>query len=154
MIATPWAPLIEVVALRYGLDADLLTAQMMVESSGQPDAFRFEPGYYRRYIRGNPAALARAYGPLAACSYGLLQILYESAVEIGFSGQPHELFDPSTGLEWGARYLADLLRWAGGDYTRALCAFNGGKVGNSTPPYRNQTYADKVLGVKDDTRRT
>jgi soluble lytic murein transglycosylase-like protein len=31
---------------------------------------------------------------------------------------------------------------------RALAAYNGGKGGNITPPYRNQPYADKVLAAK------
>jgi soluble lytic murein transglycosylase-like protein len=134
-------------AAAHRLSPDLLIAQAQVESSGEPDAFRFEPAFYARYIRGNASAAARRFGPLAACSFGLLQIMLETACELGFDGQPHELFDPAIGAEWGARHLAALLAWAGGDYTRALAAYNGGKGGNVAPPFRNQVYADRVLAT-------
>jgi len=133
------------VARAYGLDPELLTAQILVESSGDATAFRYEPAFFRRYVHGNPDAKAAKFGPLAACSFGLLQILLETACEIGFVGQPWDLFTPAIGLEWGAKYFAALLAWAGGDVTRALAAYNGGKQGNVRPPFRNQAYADKVL---------
>jgi soluble lytic murein transglycosylase-like protein len=132
-------------ATAFGLDPDLLHAQVLVESSGDADAFRYEPAFFRRYIKGNTAAKAATFGPLAACSFGPLQIMLETACEIGFVGQPWELFTPAIGLEWGARHLASLLRWAGGDYHRALAAFNGGKGGNVLRPLRNQPYVDRVL---------
>lgn len=139
------------IAAMYGLDADLLGGQILVESAGQADAFRFEPAFYRHYIKDNPRAVARTHGPLAACSYGPLQIMYEVAVEIGFHGEPHELFDFETGLYWGARYLASLVTWAKGDLHAALAAYNGGKAGNEpdATPDRNHAYADKVFAFKE-----
>lgn len=136
------------VATRLHLSPRLLEAQMYVESDGQPDAFRYEPLYYAHYIVGNPTAAAAKYGPLAACSFGALQILLETACELGFSGQPWDLFDPATGLEWGGRYLAQLLQRCHGDYAMALAQYNGGAVGNTKPPLRNQPYADKVLAME------
>jgi hypothetical protein len=131
------------VASAYGLDAELLTAQVWVESSGRADAFRFESAYYDRYIRDNPDAKAMKFGPLAACSFGPLQILLETACELGFVGQPWDLFGP-VGLEWGAKYLRTLLEWSGGNIDAALAAFNGGKSGNLNPPYRNASYVLRV----------
>lgn len=133
---------------KYGLDPVLLAAQVLVESSGDPNAFRYEPAFFAKYIKGNANAKAARFGPLAACSYGPLQIMLEVACELGFDGYPEELFNPQTGVEWGARYLASLLKWAEGDYTRAWCAFNGGKGSAMKPPYPNQVYADKVLAMK------
>jgi len=131
-------------ALRYGLSPAILWAQLAVESDRRWDAFRFEQDFYRRYIIGNGAAKAAKYGPLAACSFGPLQILLETAMEHGYAGEPHELFGPP-GLTAGASLLADLLRWAGGDYARALAAYNGGRGGNAKPPFRNQAYVDRVM---------
>jgi soluble lytic murein transglycosylase-like protein len=135
------------VATAYGLDPKLLAAQVKVESNGESDSLRFEPAFYRTYIRGNADAKAARFGPLAACSFGPLQIMLETACEIGFVGQPWDLFTPAIGLEWGAKYLASLLVWAHGDYAQALAAFNGGKGGNEKLPFRNQAYADKVLAM-------
>ncbi len=149
MVLTAHHDLIGRTATRYGIDPELLEAQVIVESSGDPNALRYEPAFFRTYVKGNPAAKAAHFGPLAACSYGLLQILLETAVDIGFPGQPWNLFDPAVGLEWGAKYFERLLVWAGGDYTRALCAFNGGKGGNARPPFRNQAYADRVWAAKE-----
>jgi soluble lytic murein transglycosylase-like protein len=135
---------IDRVASAYGLDSNLLLAQVMTESSGDPNAFRYENLYFMRYIRDNPAAKAAKFGPLAACSFGLMQILLETACEIGFIGQPWELFQPAIGLEWGAKYLRSLIEWSGGNVDAALAAYNGGKLGNQTPPYKNAWYVARV----------
>jgi len=137
-----------VAAKRYALSPELLAAQVLVESSGDPNAFRYEPAFFKTYIKGNPNAKAARYGPLAACSYGPLQIMLETAVELGFTGRPEDLFVPEIGTEFGAKYLSSLLLWAAGDYTRAWCAYNGGKGAAMKPPYPNQSYADKVLAMK------
>jgi hypothetical protein len=146
--------LVAVVAARYSLSPGLLQAQIIVESSGMADAFRWEPAYYTRYIRNNPQAKAARFGPLAACSFGPLQILLETACELGFSGLPWDLFDPAIGLDWGAHYLAQLLAWAKGDYHQSLAAFNGGKSGNAKPPFRNEAYAQRVFSVYQAAERT
>lgn len=126
---TRYTDLIGQVASNLALPADLLEAQIVEESSGEPDAFRWEPGYYDEYIKGNAAARGARYGPLAACSYGLLQIMLETAIEIGFLGLPQDLFTPKIGLYWGAVYLSHL-RNAGGpnpaDLRTAIAAYNGG----------------------------
>ena len=138
------------VATTYALSAELLAAQVLVESSGDPYAFRFEPAFFKTYIRGNTAAKAGRFGPLAACSYGPLQLMLETAYEIGFTGYPEELFDPFVGLDWGAKYLAQLLTWAKGDYTKAWAAYNGGK-GQAVKlplPAPQQSYVNAILSKK------
>lgn len=140
--------LVPFIASRYQLSPDLLTAQILVESGGDPFAFRYERDYFQRYIRTNDHALAQKFGPLAACSYGPLQIMLETAYEIGFTGTPQDLFEPAIGLEWGAKYLASLLTWANGDYHKAWCAYNGGKGAVASLPYPNQVYADKIEAMK------
>ena len=121
--------LIVQIATEETLPVDLLRAQVLVESSGQSDAFRFEPAYYQQYIKGHPAK-GLAYGPLAACSYGLLQILLETAIEQGFTGRPEQLFDPEIGLRVGAAELVRLWTLVGKtpeSYRHALALYNGGQ---------------------------
>jgi hypothetical protein len=138
-------PLIQSVAVECRLPADLLEAQVVVESSGDPFAFRYEPAFFDDYIRFNAKAKGARYGPFAACSFGLLQILLETALEDGFSGAPEELFVPRIGLLWGARHLELLLYgWAAQDVDRALAAYNGGKQGNASRPFRNHAYVQRV----------
>ncbi len=123
---TPYPALIGKIASTYQLDPDLLEAQVIVESSGDPTAFRYEPAFFKHYIVGNGLAKGLHFGPLAACSFGLLQILLETALEDGFEGRPEDLFQPQIGLDCGARRLRKLRDLAGGNPHAMLAAYNGG----------------------------
>lgn len=139
---------VAVAAAKYALSPELLAAEVLVESSGDPNAFRYEPAFFSRYVKGNPAAKAARFGPLAACSFGPLQIMLETAYEIGFAGRPEDLFVPEIGMEYGAKYLSSLLLWAGGEYDKAWSAYNGGKGAALKTPFPNQVYIDRVLSMK------
>ncbi len=139
-------------AAAHGLDPRVVEAVVAVESSGRTHAYRFEPKFFDRYLAGKPEWKGTVPERVSA-SYGLMQIMYVVAKELGFSGEPELLFVPRVGLDWGCRYLATLMAWAEGDLVQTLAAYNGGRGGNSKPPYRNQAYADKALlalaGVPD-----
>lgn len=77
-----------------GLDAGDILATMIVESSLDPTAYRYEIGV-------NDA------------SYGLMQVLSRTARDMGYSGDPSGLYDPLTGTRIGMRYV----RWVQ-DYLR------------------------------------
>lgn len=152
------------VAQSAGLDPDLVEAVASVESSLHTDAFRYEPAFWRRYLRDSPRWGAE-HPRRVSSSYGLMQIMYVVAVERGYRGQPEGLFAPETGLRWGCRHLVHLTRWANGfvvlsaeDRRRAvLAAYNGGTGGNRPGgSLRNASYADKVLRRRRDliARRT
>lgn len=139
VIYTPSHPLVATVSATYGLRADLLSAQIMAESSGDQFAFRYERDFFERYIEHKPSAMGFRYGPLAACSYGLLQVLLETALEFGFDGQPQALFEPLVGLSFGAKYLKHWLQLAGGDYRVALAKYNGS--GGRAAAYATRVFA-------------
>jgi hypothetical protein len=137
--------LVRDVATACRIPSDVLLAQVLVESAGDPSAFRYEADFFDRYIRYNAMAKGRKYGPIAACSFGLLQIVLETAIEEGFDGQPWDLFVPRIGLTWGAKHLSTLYHgWADEDVDRALAAYNGGKIGNVSRPFRNHAYVERV----------
>lgn len=131
---TDYTSEIRLVAGQFGLDPDWLEAQVVVESSGRTDAFRNEPAFYRTYLQGKPE-WSRWNARRVSSSYGLLQVMFPVAVEHGFKGEPEELFVPKVGLYWGALVLKKLIEWAGGDMTKALVAYNGGKGSASKTPY-------------------
>lgn len=139
--------LVQQIASAVNLSLPLLIAQIQVESSGDPFALRFEAAYFDRYIRHNPQALGFRYGALAACSFGLLQIMLETALEDGFTGRPEDLFVERVGLMWGAKHMRGCLDWAGGEYPKALAAYNGGRGAAMKTPWPNQSYVDKVLAA-------
>jgi len=136
--SSPHDGLIQAVANTYSLPYDLLRSQVYVESSFDPLAFRYEHGFFEEYIRHKPEAKGYHYGPLAACSFGLLQILLETAMEIGFDDRPERLFIPNIGLAWGAKYLQSRLVKSGGDYHATLAAYNG--TGPAALAYADRIY--------------
>lgn len=137
---------IEAAAEKHGLQPVLVEAQVLVESSGNPKAYRYEPGFWKTYMAGKPE-WAGADPKVVSASYGLMQIMYVVALEMGLdkSLPPSVLFDVETNLEYGCRKLASLMKWSKGNVMQALAAYNGGKGGNTTPPFRNMPYVVKVL---------
>ena len=130
------------VAGAYGLPFDLLQSQVVKESSGHADAFRYESAFYERYMKHNTSALGFSYGPLAACSYGLLQVMLETALEVAqFDGKPSDLFVPRIGLTIGAKVLKAYWDKLGGTpdtYKRALARYNG--TGEAATQYADAIY--------------
>lgn len=139
-----WGHEIEVASAPYGLDPELVTAIIKVESDGQAHAYRYEPGFFRRYL-SHLAEYKDANPRRVAASYGLMQIMYSTAVECGYEGPPEGLFVPETNLEYGCMYLSRLLKWSKGDVPKAVAAYNGGRgcYGEPGP----QRYAAKVMAL-------
>jgi soluble lytic murein transglycosylase-like protein len=124
-------------AKKCNLDPALVCAVVEQESSWSPWAMRFEPGFLRRYIKP-PVPEAPTTGEIArATSWGLLQIMGQVALEMGFEGRFYsELCEPETGLLFGCKKLAKCLEARGGDQHKALLMWNGGS---------NLSYPDQVL---------
>ena len=129
--------LIRQVATAYALPFALLKAQVEVESGGDPNAFRFEPAFFTRYVLNNVDAKAARFGPLAACSYGVMQVMLETAYEIGFDGRPEDLFVDRIGLTWGAKKMRALLDETE-NYPLALQRYNG--AGAAAEAYAARVY--------------
>ena len=115
----PFADLIETVALKHGVDPELVHAVVQAESNYQP----------------------RAKSPVGA--RGLMQVMPTTAKDLGI----HNLYDPHNNLEAGVQYLKFLL--ARFDLTRALAAYNAGpanvrKYGGIPPFAETQNYVKKV----------
>lgn len=143
---TSYHALIKEVATTHNLLPNAVEAVVIQESSGNTHAYRFEPQFWSRYL-AKKEEWKRQVPSRVSASYGLMQIMYPTAVEVGFHGQPEELFIPLIGLTWGCVKLTSLLHWANGDYNSAFAAYNGGKADNEPghkPILRNQTYATSV----------
>lgn len=141
MTRTLYRRQIEAAAAAHGLDADLVEAVVLVESSGQTDSFRFERGFWDLYLKGKEP-YATQIPRRVSSSYGLMQCMFAVAVEMGFKDEPERLFVPEIGLEYGCRKLAAELKWANGDVMKALGSYNAGRGGYASAPGR--TYAGKV----------
>lgn len=163
---------IDVAASKWGLDPVLVEAMVVQESAGNTDAFRFEPDFWNRYLKGNPKY--RHLNPRrVSSSYGLMQVMYcrilEDKIADNDAWEPELLFIPANGLDIGCGFFAELLAWAKGlepivlpkgthctHELIALAAYNGGRGGNDPRknwPLRNGKYAREVLAKYDLLRK-
>lgn len=123
-------------ATARGLDDSLVCAVAEQESGWNPWAYRYEDGFYQKYV--SPlTGLSDTERRGRAISWGLLQILGEVARELGFANTfLASLCEPAVGLEWGCRKLKRCVDLRGGDVSAALLMYNGGA---------NASYATEVL---------
>lgn len=126
-------------AAKYGLATELVCAVVEQESSWNQWAYRYEPGFYDRYII--PLGLSEPAGRFRATSWGLMQLMGQTAREFGFLGEFFsELCSPDVGLDYGCKKLKKCMDQAGGDETKALLKWNGGS---------NLDYPKQVIARKD-----
>ncbi|MBZ5587620.1 MAG: lytic transglycosylase domain-containing protein [Acidobacteriia bacterium] len=121
---SPFEQRVIATATRVGIDPALILAVVDVESGQVPDAV----------------------SPKGAM--GLMQVLPETAAEVGFPDPA----DPAQNLEAGCRYLAALLDTFGGDVELALAAYNAGpgavRHWGTVPPYREtRNFIARVAAV-------
>lgn len=146
-----YGSLIKATAVRFGLDPCLVAAMVLVESSGDPWAARFEPNVYAsgRYLqdpKDRPRASSRKTEYIhQATSWGLMQVMGFNVRAAGdLKGEwLHRMCEPAIGLGMGCKHLAGLLtRWETWD---AVSAYNQGSPRKATDgSYKNQEYVDKV----------
>ena len=116
-------PLIQQAAEKYQLPPDLLRKQVQAESSFNPNAVS------------------------KAGARGLMQLMPGTAKDLGVT-DPH---DPVQSIDGGARYMRQMLDMFGGDYSKALSAYNRGpgnerKYGDKMRPKETQDYLKKIMG--------
>ena len=127
----------------YDIDPDLIEAIVMTESSGDPSATRYEPAFYKKYIV--PLDLPEEFGKKRATSYGLMQIMYQSAIEDGYKDEAEKLLIPDVGLNWGTKHLKKkIARYGKQDINRAIAAYNAGSPRVKDGRFVNQEYVDLV----------
>ena len=120
----PYHEMVLAAATRYGVDAELISSVMEVES------------------HFNPKAIS------AKNARGLMQLLPETAARLGVK----DIFDPQENIDAGTHYLHNLLQLYNNDLTLALAAYNAGpdnvhKYGRVPP------FAETVSYVKNVKRR-
>jgi len=136
MINSKLDKIVEEVAEKHNLNPRLVRAVISAESGGYIFQTRVEPGFYRKYIKGktlkelpgkNPVGVDEEIEKEArSTSFGVMQLMLQTARENGFEGHAVELFDLRTNINIGCKLLAKLLNKKKGVVREALLAYNGG----------------------------
>lgn len=118
-----YGPMIQAAAQRHGIDPQVFENLVRQESGFNPNA-------------GSSAG-----------AQGLTQLMPATAKGLGVT----DTHDPAQALEGGAKYLRQQLDTFGGDYTKALAAYNAGPGAvqryGGVPPYaETQHYVKTILG--------
>jgi soluble lytic murein transglycosylase-like protein len=130
---------------KYSLNVALVCAVVEQETGGTWDAYttRNEDDFFTRYVAGKemPGDSIRSKSTEArtrAMSFGLMQVIGETAREHGFSDRYlTKLCSYDSGLDLGCRVLRAMIDRAGGNIPAGLQFYNGG----SNPDYASQVMA-------------
>jgi len=122
-----WHPLLMSIGRNLQVEPAVLAAIIHRESEGMPEALRYEPK-------------KKDY------SYGLMQILSETARWLGFNADNDFLFEPEINIHYGAKYLKNRFETFGTMYD-AVSAYNCGTPDHSSGQYTNQKYVDFVVNL-------
>ncbi len=120
----PFEPHIREASRRNQVDANLIRAVILSESSGRPDAVS------------------------AAGARGLMQLMEETAQQMGIT----DPFNPRQNILGGTAYLAHLLQQFDGNTQLALAAYNAGpsaveRYGGIPPFPETRAYVRKVMAL-------
>jgi len=150
---------------KWNIKKLLLKSIAITESSLDPKAYRFEQLYWDRYMKDKPEWKDKDPHVVSA-SYGLCQIMFPVAVNLGFVGTAEELCDPMTNVLLGAKLMRQLIdrvikqRLCDQFYWLApvhisLARYNGGSLRNPDEAgvLRNQKYLRKVLKTWGELRK-
>jgi soluble lytic murein transglycosylase-like protein len=128
--SVPYENLINAAASKYGIDPAVLKGLIKQESGFDPNA-------------GSSAG-----------AQGLTQLMPGTASSLGVTN----LHDPAQSIDGGAHYLKMQLDRFGGDYSKALAAYNAGPGAvqryGGVPPYaETQNYVKNVLSFAQQYRQ-
>lgn len=151
-----WVPIYRTHIVRssslYGIEPVRIASVIMQESAGDSRAYRFEPGYWRRYLAdkkewASPHAASNVLWQMrVAASYGLMQLMYPTAVWLcdGQQFEPEELFEPGFNIDLGCKLLKLHLD-QGKTWAQALAAYNTGRPNEHATVYDDEVQAKERL---------
>lgn len=143
------------IAKKYRLEKNLLKAMATIESSGDARAYQYEPKFFEQVLSLQDAWKDKD-PKIVSASYGLFQIMFTTAWQLGFRGQAEDLYNPVINTELGAKLLRQLkirVRTTPNIHLWpldiALARWHGGSMGNPGADglLQDQPYVNKVLGV-------
>lgn len=131
----------------YKIEEALIKAIIKVESNFYPFAFRVDyevlknKSWYLNILKGEEKNKKEYYA-----SYGLMQILYGTAKELGYKGEPYNLFNPEENIKYGCSLLKRLLDKYK-DIKDVISSYNAGSPQKKDGKYINNLYVEEVYKI-------
>lgn len=152
--------LIDQISVEHKLPPEVVTAVICRESNGNTFATRWEQAIFLKVSQRDRGSLS-GFVPrevvctvftekhLRAFSWGLMQVLGETARVFGLKGDIGQLVVPAIGIEYGCRVLANKLTVSNGSIEQALLKYNGG--GDKSYPDKVKIFigSSRALEVRD-----
>jgi len=91
------------------------------------------------------AAAYRAEAAINDASYGLMQVLYGTAKNLGYQGLPQGLLDPATNIDLGTKLLRQLIDRFGMMFEEIYSAYNSGAPRNYLTNPTVRAHVDNAL---------
>ena len=120
------------------------------------EKYGFDPEIFHNLINAESAWKENALGPVTKYGQakGLTQLIPATAKSMGVT----DPYDPMQSIEGGGKFFKQMLDKFGGDYTKALAAYNWGPANienwggdHSKLPVETQVYLKKILGPEGKT---
>src|ERR1700741_1600143 len=107
-------------AAKYMLAPEIVCGICDKESTWNPWAIRYEPGFLREYVE-KLKLKSLTETTARSISWGVMQVMGDEARERGFTGQfLSELCDPAMGIEYGCRALQHRMAMHAGNLETSL----------------------------------
>lgn len=146
---------VKAAAEKYKLNWELVASIIWQESKGNARARRYENVFYKIYLESASKQRLGGHWPAElsywtekrdrAYSWGLMQVMGQTARERGFEGDMTEMLEPAVGIEIGCRVFARFFHQNSVEILpylerekRALLRYNGGG---------NKNYPDEVIAI-------
>lgn len=162
----PFENEIESVAKKHNLEPALLAAFIQEESNFDAWAYRYEPGFAKRYksrIYAEARAWSRSHKGLPtfqsesvmrSTSFGLMQPMGQVAREEGFKARYLiELIKPFNSIEAGAKHLLSKMKKYPKDTLSAISAYNQGDNRKKNGVFENARYVYRVAVAWNEYRK-
>ena len=147
-----YMPVVREKAELFGLDPLLIAATIMTESSGDPWATKYEPGWEWFFPEDQMIAYSQKAGTDKATEYihqatswGLTQVMGTVAREHGYLGPMPRLCEPELNIHYGALHLKKFSRKYS-TIEEVISAYNAGSVVRvASGMFKNQVHVDRAM---------
>ena len=158
----PW-PAIKYYSKVHGVEIQMIASIIQVESGGNEWAFRYEPNYKWTHDTNILQHRWKCSGPTALlvqqCSYGLMQIMGATYLDLGGHEIPTTLFEVENNIDYATRHFKNQLEKYNNNVMDSYAAYNAGIAKKIKGVYQNEWAVKKFrevylqfIGEKEVTR--